>query len=188
MKRKHQRTNRSVSKKPWPTRSARKFVEPQTIEQFYALPKRYQDLWADVGQIATEVRLGTSFSKSARKFGHDPRTVRRLAPSAFRKLGNGRYAAKAHDRLLRVLVIPTRKGRRDIGVRDSRQASLLGKYSAAVERYLQIGDDSALRKFRGKSITDASGAKLPLLTDLEELDRLGSAGDLSFESLYARST
>jgi hypothetical protein len=88
---------------------------------------------------------------------------------------------------LRVLVIPTPKGLREIGTRDSRQASKAGKYSAAVQRYLQTGDDSALAQFRGKHIVDATGKRVQLLTDLDELDRLGSAGVLSFESLYARS-
>ena len=35
-------------------------------------------------------------------------------------------------------------------------------------------------------VTDADGKQLPLLTDVEVLNRLGSAGILSFESLYAR--
>jgi len=40
-------------------------------------------------------------------------------------------------------------------------------------------------KFKGKKITDASGKRHPLITDLSQLDALGSAGVLSFESLYA---
>lgn len=51
----------------------------------------------------------------------------------------------------------------------------------------QRGDDSALRKFRGVRIRAASGESIPLLTEPEELNRLGNAGVLSFESLYARS-
>jgi hypothetical protein len=72
-------------------------------------------------------------------------------------------------------------------VRDSRQASQVAEYWNAVHRYLETGDDSALRKFRRKRITDAKGTRVPLLTDLDELDRLGSAGVLSFESLYAKA-
>ncbi len=105
-----------------------------------------------------------------------------------RKRANGRYKAKASDRLLRVLVVPTREETREIAVRDSRQASRVAEYWNAVHTYLETGDASALQKFRGKRITDANGRQVPLLTDLDELDRLGSAGVLSFESLYARST
>jgi hypothetical protein len=89
--------------------------------------------------------------------------------------------------LLRALVIPTRKGLREIGIRDFHQASLLGKYWTAVERYRDTGDASALREFRGKYILDANGKRFRLLTDLRALDRLGSAGVLSFESLYAKA-
>ena len=53
--------------------------------------------------------------------------------------------------------------------------------------YLETGDASRLNKFRGKSIKDADGAQIPFLTDRAELNRLGSAGVLAFESLYARS-
>src|ERR1039457_535367 len=96
---------------------------PRSAEEFFAMPESDQDFWNDVGQIATEVRNGGSLSKVARKYHRNPRQVLRAAPAAFRKLKNGRYAAKTSDRILRVLVMPTRKGLREIGVRDSRQAS-----------------------------------------------------------------
>ena len=54
--------------------------------------------------------------------------------------------------------------------------------------YLETGDDTELARFRGKSIIDAQGNAVPLLTDLDELERLGSAGVLSFQSLYARAS
>ena len=104
-----------------------------------------------------------------------------------RKLRNGRWVARPNDHLLRVLVIPTRNGLHEIGVTDFRQASLLGRYWAAVDRYRDTGDASALREFRGKHIIDAKRKEFRLLTDLRALDRLGSAGVLSFESLYARA-
>ncbi len=130
---------------------------------------------------------GVSLRQASREFEIDPRTVVRLGRPALRKRANGRYKAKASDRLLRVLVVPTREGLREIAVRDSRQASQVAEYWNAVHRYLETGDDSALRKFRRKRITDANGVRVPLLTDFDELDRLGSAGVLSFESLYAKA-
>lgn len=87
----------------------------------------------------------------------------------------------------RKLKVPTSKGLRGISVRDSRQASQIGRYWNAVARYLRTGDTSALRKFRGKHIVDATGARVLLLTDLDELDRLGNAGVLSFETIYTRT-
>ena len=65
-------------------------------------------------------------------------------------------------------------------------ASVIGKYWNAVDLYLNTGDDSALDAFQGKYIIDADGGRFFLMTNIRELDRLGSAGNLSFESLYAR--
>jgi hypothetical protein len=128
-----------------------------------------------------------SLQKAAQEFRVDPRQVIKLGRSALRRQKNGRYAARRTDRLLRVLSILTVEGRHEIAVRDSRQASLLGSYWDAVQRYLQTGADSALKEFQGKKIRDASRKRHLFLTDLNELNRLGSAGVLSFESLYGRS-
>jgi hypothetical protein len=187
MKRQGKRMQQKARAKRASTRTKREFLELRTVEQFFAMPEADRDFWADVGQIATEVKGGVSLSQSARKYRRDPRKVRQAAPAAFRKLKNGRYAVKANDHILRVLLIPTRKGLREIGVLHPSQASLIGQYWTAVERYRDTGDASALREFRGKQIIDASGKRVPLLTHPLELDRLGSAGVLSFESLYARA-
>lgn len=128
-----------------------------------------------------------SLRVASREFGLDPRVVARLGKSALRKRKNGQYVAKRADKLLRILAIPTPEGVREIVIRDSRQASTLGKYWAAVAKYLQTGDASALAKFRRKRITDASGKKIRLILDTAALDQLGSAGVLSFESLYAKT-
>jgi hypothetical protein len=165
---------------------SRKFVPPRTLEEFFAMPERNQEFWGNVGQVVTEVRGGASLRRASHKFDLDQRRVSQAARPALRKLTNGRWVARSNDRLLRVLVIPTPKGLREIGVGDFRQASLLGKYWTAVERYRDTGDASALREFRGKYIIDANGKRFRLLTDLQALDRLGSAGVLSFESPYAR--
>jgi hypothetical protein len=184
---KRHRTQRKVSKRRSSRFAKKKLFVPRTVEEFFMMPEQEQELWNNIVQAVTEVRTGTSLRQASRKFGLDPSTVRRIALSALQKRRNGRWVARTHDRLLRVLVIPTRKGLREIGVSDSRQATLLGKYWTAVDRYRDTGDPSALREFRGKHLIDASGKRVPLLTDLHELDRLGSAGNLSFESLYARA-
>jgi hypothetical protein len=129
---------------------------------------------------------GVSLSRASREFGLDPQVVRRLAGPALRKRANGRYTTKASDRLLRVIVIPTSDGLREIATRDSREATKAAEYWNAVHRYLATGDASALRQFDGKRIKDANGSKIRLLTDLKELDRQGNAGNLSFESIYPR--
>jgi hypothetical protein len=128
-----------------------------------------------------------SLARAAREIGISPSSVTRWGRSALRKNKTGRYTAKRTDRLLRVLMVPASDGPREVAVRNSRQASLLAEYWIAVQKYLETGDASAVEKFQGKLITDASGKKVPLLTELGELNRLGSAGVLSFESLYSRS-
>ena len=154
------------------------------------MPKASQDTWVKVTHVVSKMRADhVSLPAASREFGLDPRVVARLGKSALRKRKNGQHIAKPYDRLLRILAIPApgeKGGKREIAVRDSRQATILGKYWAAVQKYLRTGDSAALNKFRGKRITDASGKRLPLLTDLTELDRLGSAGVWSFESIYAQ--
>jgi hypothetical protein len=131
---------------------------------------------------------GVSLQQASREYRIDPRTVIRLGGSALRKAANGRYAAKPSDRLLRVLQVLTREGRREVAILDSGLASLAGVHANAVQKYLDTGDASALRKLRRRTITDASGKRVRLLMDLDQIDILGSAGVLSFEYLYARSS
>jgi hypothetical protein len=187
MKRQRKRAQRKADAKRFIRSAKSKFVAPRTLEEFFAMPERDQEIWRNIGQAVTEMRAGASRRQAAQKFDLDPRIVQQRAPSALRKQRNGRWIAKPHDNLLRVLLRPTRKGLREIGVRDSRQASLLGKYWTAVERYRDTGDGSALREFRGKHIIDATGKRVRLLTDRGALDHLGSAGVLSFETIYARA-
>jgi len=182
-------TLRRLVKKRRPSHPARnRPLAPRTAAQFFAKSEQFQDRWNRVTHVISKMRMdGVSLRQASREYELDPRTVVRLGHPALRKRANGRYKAKPSDRLLRVLVVPTRGGPREIAVRDSRQASQVAEYGNAVHRYLETGDDSALRKFRRRRIIDARGAKVPLLTDLNELDRLGSAGVLSFESLYAKA-
>lgn len=82
--------------------------------------------------------------------------------------------------------VPVANGMRSIVVRSSRDASLVGKYWNAVNRYVARGDSADLHRFEGLRITAAGGEELTLLTDVITLDRLAAAGVLSFESIYGR--
>jgi hypothetical protein len=164
-------------------------IAPRTAEQYFAMPERSQDIWNRVAHVIAKMRAdGFSLRQASQEFDVDPRTVLRWGGHALRKSPTGRFSAKASDRLLRVLAYPTREGLEEIAVRDSREASQLAKYWDALQKYLQTGDASALQKFWGVQIKDASGRPRPLLTNLQELNRLASAGVLSFESLYARAS
>ena len=158
---------------------------PTTARQYFSRSKQFQETWDSVGQVISKMRSGRiSLRKASKEIGVDPSKVLKLGRSALRKQKSGKYAARKTDHLLRVLSVLTPEGRREIAVRDSHQASTLGKYWAAVQRYLQTGDDSALHKFQGKKFTDASRKRHLLITDPKQLNVLGSAGVLSFESLY----
>ena len=162
---------------------------PKTVEEFFATSPVFQDRWNRAAHVVSKMRSNRSMSlrRAAAEYQLDPRSVLRLRGSALRKVKNRRYVATKSDRLLTVLVVPSSTGVHEVGIRNSRIASRVAEYWDAVQRYLQIGDEAALNKFQGEQITDASGEKVLLITDTRELDRLGSAGVLSFESLYARS-
>ena len=163
-------------------------MQPRTAEEFFSKSQKFQDTWNRVSHVISRMRTdGLSLSQAAREYAIDRRTVLTLGGSALRRSASGRYVAKASNQRLRILIVPTTNGLNEVAVRDSRQASRLAEYWDAVQRYLQKGDDSALSKFRGVQIRTASGESIPLLTDQVELDRLGNAGVLSFESLYART-
>jgi hypothetical protein len=171
-----------------------KRVSPRTADEFFAMPARSQDEWIRTTNVVSRMReKGISLRQASGEFGISPLTVSRLGGSALRKRANGRYKAKARDTLLRVLALPGHDRMREVtmrevATRDSREASLISEYWIAVHRYIdpETNDASALRKFKGKYVTDSNGRKVPLLTDLSKLDQLASAGVLSFETIYAK--
>jgi hypothetical protein len=193
MKRKN---NRKLRLKPRsdrkrPTSSVRKIRVinvPRTAKQLSAMTSESQNRWIRITQMISKMRADrVSLREASREFGLDPRIVIRLGKSALRKRKNGQYAAKPADNLLRVLAMPTANGVHEVAIRGSKQATQVGKYWAAVQKYLQTGNTSALAKFRRTHIRDASGKKIPLILDTGVIDQLGSAGVLSFESLYAKA-
>lgn len=160
-----------------------------TVDQFFALPERSRDIQIAMANAVSLMRSDHLSAPAAARAARISRsTLIRRGRSALRKLHNGRYVAKRNDKLFRlVIVVSESKGPVEVATRAFREASIAGKHSAAVQRYLETGDDSALRRLPRNYIIDAQGNRVELLTDLDELDRLGSAGELSFESLYARS-
>ncbi len=148
------------------------FKRPTTLRQYHAMAPRDQESWDSLAHAISDARRGVPLRSALKDLGISLNTALVLGRPALRKK-NGKYVATKTDRLLRVLPILKRKGKQVIATRDSRQASLIGSYWAAVQRYLQTGDDSALLKFKKVRIADV------------ELNRQASAGVLSFESLYA---
>lgn len=159
---------------------------PKTLAQYDKLPRRSQAAIENVAHVVTRMREGYSLKRAAAEYGIDPRTVVRLGGSALRKTSGGRYAAKPSDNLFRPLVVPAYGGRVEVGVRGSRASTALSDRLNAQRIFAGTGDDSQLRKLRRAKVLDASGREVPFLTDLDELERLGDLGVLSYESIYAR--
>lgn len=146
--------------------------------------QRDRETWDSLAHVISRIRDGVPLKRASKEFGIASSVVIKRGGSALRKK-RGRYIATKTDHLLRIITILGTKGKKEIVTRDSRQASLAGGHWAAVQKYLQTGDDEALLTFKGKSVVDASGKRHRLLTNVEELNRLASAGVLSFESMYA---
>jgi hypothetical protein len=163
--------------------------KPRNPAQYFAQPKRKRESLQKSAHVLSAMRTeGISLHAASREHRVSPRTVQRHAGPALRKTFRGTYKARKSDQLLRVLILPTPSGLAEIATMDSRAATIVAEYWNAVNLYLETGDDGDLARFRGQSITDAQGNAVPLLTDLDELERLGSAGVLSFQSLYARAS
>jgi hypothetical protein len=179
----------TISKKIPQRRSVkRRRAAPRTLDDYNRLPQRSRQSHDSMVKGLSILRTDKtkSLTEVAKQIKIDPRTFLRRAGSSLKKL-NGRYVATSRDNHLRQLLIPMRDGVQEIAVRGFRQASFLGGYWAAVQKAIRTGDSSGLEKFRDRSITDADGTTIPLLTDLRELKTLARAGLLSFESIYRRS-
>jgi len=127
---------------------------------------------------------GLSLQAAAKASGTTVNAIKRHAGSALEKSSpNGRYRAKQTDRLARTLQFPTETGSIGLDIRDSRSASRIAAYWNAVKRYLETGDASGLRRFRGKTVR-VNKRGYPFITDPQVLDRLADAGELGFDDLY----
>ena len=168
---------------------AKRRKKVRSAAQYFAQPQRRQETLKKAAHVLSAMRTEkVSLRQASLEQGISPSTVLRHAKAGLRKTSGGTYAARKSDRLLRVLVLPTPGGLAEIATVDSRAATIVAEYWNAVTKYLETGDDTELARFRGQSIIDAQGNAAPLLTDTDELERLGSAGVLSFQSLYAKAS
>lgn len=130
------------------------------------------------------MRKGRSLRAAATEAHTTPDTVRQYLPRAIDRTARGRFIAKAIDGYEREMYMLTERGKIRITVRGSRAASRIAEHAAAVDFFLKTGKTTRLRPFRGQSIR-AGKIALPFITNPNTLRRLGYAGELSYESLYA---
>jgi hypothetical protein len=112
-------------------------------------------------------RHGYSLTRASRDAGISPYTVRRHT-NAVRYKGY-RYRPKAYDRIDRRMAINEGGRERWITVKDSRHASMIGRYHSAVRQFLETGDASHLKPFKGKRVRDIDGNWHTLETDPDKL-------------------
>jgi hypothetical protein len=117
--------------------------------------------------IAQMRREGHSLTRASREGGISPQTVRRYTRAV--KNIDGRYKPTRYDRIGRKMVINEDGKERWITINDSRHASMIGRYHSAVRQFLETGDESVLKPFRGKRFKDANGNWHTLETDPEKL-------------------
>ncbi len=126
---------------------------------------------------------GLSLKAAASEAGTTVNAIKRHAGSALTKTSGGRFRVKTSDRLVRSVRFPTETGSIGLDVKDSRSASRIAAYWNAVKKYVETGDASGLRRFRGK-VVRVNKRGYPFITDTKVLDRLADAGELNFDDLY----
>jgi len=124
-----------------------------------------------------------SFTQAARRAHTTRGTARKHVGPALIRSPNGRYVATPSDRLTRRVWLLTPSGKMEIAVRGSRPVSRVALHWAAVDRYLRDGDTEGLTEFKDQGIHSRT-EEYRFLTDTRVLDRLGNAGEVSFERLY----
>ena len=91
--------------------------------------------------------------------------------NGFKKV-NGKPVVKRWDRIKRVMRINTDGKEKSIEIRDSRTASVVGRYHNAVKQFLNTGDKSKISKFRNKKVKDSKGKVHKLETNPDEIIKI----------------
>ena len=134
-----------------------------------ALSPSEKDTMENALKVLSLVRRGKkSFNQASKEVGLSKETILKYT-NAFKKEGN-HWKAKRFDKINRIMDIYENGKIVSIDTKDSRVASLIGKYGNAVKKYLNTGDASDLLKFKGKTIKDANGNLHIFETDLEVLE------------------
>jgi hypothetical protein len=174
MRRAQRKPRRSFPKRQSrPRRAKSKNVAPRTKRELQARNRARHAL--------ARVRGGESLSSAARAEHTTPRTALKHVGKYLRrrrtKGGKTRYVPIKRDHLIRMWLL-TPLGYVPVSV-GSRNASLLGKHSAAVQKFLRTGDVSVLEPFVGRRV-----AGHELVTDPQVLLALARAGALRLDALY----
>ena len=159
------------------TRSAERFLGKLGVRGSRAYDRTLEAL--------SLMRKGATASQAAKKAGTTTKSIAKYGKGAVERHGR-RLVARDSDTLPRRMQMLMPDGiERNVIVRNSREAELLGRYANALQKYQQ-GDRDALKPFEGKTVT-VNGKKVPLVTDPETVDTLTRAGVVSDWEPYERS-
>ena len=126
---------------------------------------------------------GYSLTRAAKEVDLTRQAVRAWTGRSITKKGR-RYVARGADKLVRVMAVLTPRGVQQVPIYDSRAASQLGAYHAAVREALR-GNVGALKPFRRRHFRTGGKQGFAFITDLRVLKRLANAGALPEYQIYA---
>ncbi len=105
-------------------------------------------------EVLSKVRKGQSLSKASSELHTSPETVIKNT-NAFKKVNN-KWVAKKQDKISRLMGIYENGKQEWIEIKDSRTASIIGKYNSTVREFLRTGNTDVLKQFE-KPIKDSGG-------------------------------
>jgi hypothetical protein len=129
------------------------------------------------------LRQERNFAKAAKAAKFSPERLRKYAiERGFIEKAGRRWRVR-QDLPRRMLIFSNGRSLA-ITVADFQSASRVGRYMAAVRRFLETNDRSVLEPFIGQSVRDATGKEHPFETRPNVLYRLSAAGEHAFEQIY----
>jgi hypothetical protein len=130
-----------------------------------------------------QLRKERSLAKAAKAAKISPERLRRYAVERHIITKSGRRWRTRPDVPRNVLIFSKGKSLA-ITVGDFEAASRVGRYMAAVGRFLETNDRAVLNPFNGKSVCDAAGKEHLFEVRPNVLYRLSAAGEHTFEQIY----
>lgn len=154
---------------------------PKAKEKNVRKPRPISD---DFFQISLKaLRSGSTLAEAAKMIRVSPERLRNQAKAkgVIRRKGN-KWIVRTD--LPRRMLIYSKGEARSVFIGQMRHASKLGRYMAAVKRFLRSNDPAHLKPFIGKNVIDKNGNKYVFETDPNALYRISASGSETFEQVY----
>jgi hypothetical protein len=157
---------------------------PKPSESAISAKRRPKPIGDDRLQLAFKVlRQEKSLSAAARAAKISPERLRHYATQRDILLRQGRRWVVRANLPRRMLLFSDGRAS-EVVVGDFASASKIGCFMSAVSQFLRTNNPTGLREFEGESVSDISGKTHLFETRPNNLYRLASAHDQSFEHIY----